>query len=509
MILTNKTLNMLWILVLSFWLTFLFVDQAFGPAKPANIIPETATIAQALDANDSLVANEEIPWHSVAPALSSTESTTDLVVLPTSSTAVESKQSNLADIRLLMDTYDQNKSDEVLIVLIQRLATEYQFDDANRYLQKLMQEPGYEKKLDVRVILYVLFHNTEVSANNPNAMQTILPLIEQYRSEGLLTKDDYAFYQWLINVWSQDYTWANKNWASLSSGIYTDIVQSYRRAIVEYSGSKNVPVYYQDALVALSMLKNWYFSVAKKLALSALLQNTDYILPYQILAYTNFLSNNWDVSAEYFLKLADFDQANKDQYMFLVWVSYYREWSYDKSVLFLNQVQWSWFTTDVYRYQLLCSLAEEDIDGAVRIRQKLLGQADLQISDFSQFFTTMFYLPYVNGQPLTLAHDNAALVTLYQNACSSTFSGWADICVYGEVWQSLSTPTWAWIASKLLYLSNTYHQSFLFHVVGDYYFQNKEYDFAKDAYTQALQGTTLANEKVLLTDKLQKVAHAQ
>lgn len=509
MILTNRTLYMLGILVLSFWLTFLFVDQAFGTAKPAVIVPETTTIAQALDANDSLVPNEELTWHSVASAVPSIESTPDLVALPTSSTAVESKQSSLADIRLLMDTYDQNKWDDVLVVLIQRLATEYQFDDANRYLQKLMQKPSYEKKLDVRVILYVLFHNTEVSSNDPQAVQSILPVIEQFRSEGLLTKDDYSFYQWLVNVRSQKYSEANKNWASISSGVYTDIVQSYRKAIVEYSGSKNAPVYYQDALVALSMLKNWYFSVAKKLALSALMQNTDYILPYQILAYTNFLSNNWDVSAEYFLKLADFDQTNRDQYMFLVGVSYYRQGEYDQSVLYLNQVQASGSLTDVYRYQLLSSLAMEDADGAIRIRQKLLGQPDLQATDFTQFFTTFFYQPYANGQPLTLYRDNTQLASMYIDVCARVLSGGADACTYGEVWLSLSTATWAWIASKLLYLSSTYHQSFLSHALGDYYFQNKEYDLAKDAYTQALASTTSSNEKILLNDKLQKASRAK
>jgi tetratricopeptide (TPR) repeat protein len=87
------------------------------------------------------------------------------------------------------------------------------------------------------------------------------------------------------------------------------------------------------------------------------MKDEEYILPYQILAYANFLSNNFDVSAEYFLKLADFDVANKENYLFLVGVSYYRMGEYDQAVLYLNQVKDPLLLTDVYRYELLSYLA--------------------------------------------------------------------------------------------------------------------------------------------------------
>ena len=87
------------------------------------------------------------------------------------------------------------------------------------------------------------------------------------------------------------------------------------------------------------------------------MKDDQYILPYQILAYANFLSNNFDVSAEYFLKLADFDAGNKENYLFLVGISYYRLGDYDQSVLYLNQVKDLSLLTDVYRYELLSYLA--------------------------------------------------------------------------------------------------------------------------------------------------------
>jgi tetratricopeptide (TPR) repeat protein len=162
------------------------------------------------------------------------------------------------------------------------------------------------------------------------------------------------------------------------------------------------------------------------------MKNEDYVLPYQILAYANFLSSNWDVAADYFLKLTDFDKINTDRYTFLVGVSYYRQGKYEQSLLYLNQVTDTGMLTDVYRYQLLSSLGIEDTDAAVRIRQKLLGQSDVQDSDFMQFFTSIFYQPYVNAQPFTIYQANPQLVSLYQDACSRLATS-KDVCTYGEV----------------------------------------------------------------------------
>jgi hypothetical protein len=54
------------------------------------------------------------------------------------------------------------------------------------------------------------------------------------------------------------------------------------------------------------------------LALYSLQQNSSYILPYQVLAYANFLTNSWDTSVEYLKKLVDLDPNNAEKYRFLM-----------------------------------------------------------------------------------------------------------------------------------------------------------------------------------------------
>jgi hypothetical protein len=54
------------------------------------------------------------------------------------------------------------------------------------------------------------------------------------------------------------------------------------------------------------------------LALYSLQQNANYILPYQVLAYANFLTNSRDTSVEYLKKLVDLDPNNAEKYRFLM-----------------------------------------------------------------------------------------------------------------------------------------------------------------------------------------------
>jgi len=96
---------------------------------------------------------------------------------------VNQRQSTLQDIRVLESIYHKNADVSVLVSLIQRLATNYQFADANKYLQLLMKQPGYEKMLDVNVVLYVLFHSDTISLQDAAGIDSILPLVTQYRSE--------------------------------------------------------------------------------------------------------------------------------------------------------------------------------------------------------------------------------------------------------------------------------------------------------------------------------------
>ena len=509
MFMDKKTVSLITLMLMWFRLTFLFVDHLFSPSvsSPTPVVwlslaeqERPDSIASELD-NTDIVPSQA---HNVASAaIASWE------IFPSSWNQLlppVPQQRTLEELHLLESVYKKNKDIHVLATLIQWLATNYQFTDAYTYAQELMKQPGYEKQLDVKTLLYVFLHSDEISLESSTSIQTVLsPLLQQWRGEGLLTQDDVTFYQWLFALWNKDYSGASASFQTLRTPSYLSVVQAYQQALSEATQQIWAPVYYKDALVSLAFLKHGYFAIAKRLALSVLSQNTSYILPYQVLAYANFLSTHREAAAQYFLTLIDLDHTHASEYTFLVGVSEYWMGNYDQSLLYLNQVQDTPVMTDVYRYQLLSSLALQDTDGALRIWQKLLWQSDIADWDFQFFFENFFFFPYRSGQPFTLYTQNTQLSTMYTQSCAQHFSGQQDVCLYGDIAQWLVQQNWTWLARPLLYLSTRYHQSYLYHVLGDYYVINKQYSQAKEAYSRALTLCDDANEEILLQNKLQKV----
>ena len=61
------------------------------------------------------------------------------------------------------------------------------------------------------------------------------------------------------------------------------------------------------------------------------------------------------------------------------------------------------------------------------------------------------------------------------------------------------------MGQKLLYLTENYHQSHLYHLLGDYYVSLKQYPMAKEYYLKALSISDTAPEQSLLQSKLANI----
>jgi tetratricopeptide (TPR) repeat protein len=147
-----------------------------------------------------------------------------------------------------------------------------------------------------------------------------------------------------------------------------------------------------------------------------MLQDESYILPYQILSYAHFLTNNRDTAIEYFLKLANFDKKNTEMYQFLVGVSYYRKNDFTSSILYLAQNKSPKYQTDTLRYLIINYLEIDEYTKAIESWQKILGQTDIKNSDFFLYFYNSFYKGYFS-QNRKIYETNEQLATLFIQEC--------------------------------------------------------------------------------------------
>ena len=485
----------IWSMILCFWLVILFLDGTFSSRLPIQeeIIPVAVT---------SFQETADEATHTVAPVSEVTAMISGVVHQSLGNSEI------FQDLHVLEYLYTKNKNPELLQPLVEKFLQYYQFDKANQYLALLVQNDGdyFKLSIDPRQVIYTRFHDSSLGLDSATALNEVFALAQEYRARNLLTHDDGLFYNGLKSLWIYDYPGATASFSQITDPRYKDFISSYESALANFVKIKNPPTYYRDGLVSLTLLKNWYFSFAKRLALHALLVNKDYVLPYQVLAYSNFLTHNREAAKEYFLKLADFDTSNDFLYKFLIGISYYWYGDYEQSILYLNQVTDGGLQVDVYRYMLLSYIQNDDTNNMTRMWQNLLGQPDLQASDFALFFDQMFYIPFRTAKPFTLYTENPQLADMYIGKCSTLFTGsQADVCVYGEVWLQLAKQNLSWMWPKLLSLTETYHQSHLYHLLGDYYASLKQYPMAKEYYIKALSISDTLTEQTILQNKLTNI----
>lgn len=407
--------------------------------------------------------------------------------------------SNTSDTEMLEKLYEKTKSEDVLKLLLNKLLWEYQFESAKKYIGDI--DVLKNNIVDSNSYFYMQINN--LSITDPNSMHKFMALVDQMKYRSFVSSDDYSFYQWLSKVWVKDYTNAETLFQQIQSPLYSNLISQFNDSIQKFNNQKWVPDYYQDSLIALVFMKNGYFSIANKLAVDSILQNKEYILPYQILAYSNFLTNNWSKSAENFYELISLDLENKDKYTFYIWVSQYRLWENTKSVLTLSQLTSnSQYKTDAYRYLLLNYQKLKDESRMIQVWQKLLGQDDLTESDFKTFYDIVFYKDFANNTKHTLYRQYKQMSYDYVFICYDRFWQENDTCLYGEIGLDIANENWSDLENNLIYLSNKYPQSHIFQALWDYYKKQKQTEKAKTYYLKAISLTDDLSQKNLIEQNL-------
>lgn len=493
----------LWFILLCGWVAFIFAD-AFDSNKFDGDVQESVKITQNVEeinihnSADTIVENNELNEENSILTTDDTmvevEKDPDLDlkiqeskqldsidVEKISLETLSSKVANRAEV--LESLYQKTKDEKVLKVLIDDLLSNYQFDKVREYLSDI--DIFTSQAIDKQSYIYT-YLNT-LSITDPNSMRNFINFIEQLKSKNLISSDEYLFYKWLQKIWDNDYDVAIETLKQISSNSYSSFVNQLESTISNFKSQKWMPSYYEDALISLVALKNGYFSIANKLAVYTILEADDYVLPYQVLAYSNFLTKNWDKAISYFYNLSSMDIENKNKYDFYLWISYYRKWEYENSVTTLYQlINDSTYKIDVYRYLLLNYEQLNRSEKMVQIWQKLLWEYNLTQSDFKYFYDTVFYKPFSKWEKSTIYEEYKQISYDMVSICYDKFWYKNDTCIYWEVWFNIANSFRSSVEENLLYLAENYPQASIYQALWDYYKKTNEKNKAKSYYIKAI-----------------------
>ena len=375
------------------------------------------------------------------------------------------------------------------------------FSEAEKYAQKLVKIAPTKENL--KKYLYVLFQTTNFF--DKKQVEKLKQVISLLYDKKVLNGDDLSFYNFLISLLSN---WDIKQISStlplmlkdIKDSTYKNLLQAFKNDLKTYEASKGSPKYYFQALVALDLLKFGYFGLAKNIAEQVHIQDSAYILPLQILAYSYFYMWNYQQAVKYFQQLKQQDISGENDYDFFIGVSYYWLWKYTKALLFLSQVgKKSSYYEDVLRYKLLSYMGIEDTQNVIKTIQELSNYKLNYVDYYNIFKYLLFKCKDCYKKNLKL------LVTLMKDCYSDVDKNHQYVCWYGK-W-NLFLKAWKTnlAVSYLKLLSNYFQDTYIWDTLAKYYEEKKDYKKARYYYLKELLYTSNPTKREELKRKIKEM----
>ena len=400
----------------------------------------------------------------------------------------------------LQRVFQQTKDRDVMNLIVETYLNEYQFIKAKKFIEDLPED--YRNELKPSLNLRVAFNSFSLSSKT--ITENLTSLVQDYSSKNEISEEDKNRYSSVIALVDRNYDrfFEIAAWfTSEKNKTFTSKLQWYKDQIAKQMW---MPEYYFDTLVSLELFNQWLFQPAKVLALYSLQQNSNYILPHQVLAYANFLTNSRDTSAEYLKKLVDLDPNNSEKYRFLMWVASYWDEKYEQSVVMLSMIKDEKLRLDTQRYLINDYLKLNQKNKLISSRNKLLWSEKLVASDFYTYFYETFFHPYSNWEEFQLYAYDTELANKMLRVCSITLENEEKaVCTYWTIGRNIAMWQFDGLEQYLLDLVAEYPQWYLYQALWDYYIQQWDLEKAKVYLIKAISLTQNKSERSQIKKLLQ------
>jgi tetratricopeptide (TPR) repeat protein len=374
------------------------------------------------------------------------------------------------------------------------------FKEAEKIAEQLIK--NHPTKDILLKYLYIKFQNTNFF--DQKQVNTLKSIVSWFYKEWILSLDDLTFYNFLIDLLSNWDTSKleivlNSLIKDIKNPVYKNILYSFKKDLEVYKNNPGAPLYYFKALVALDLLKYWYFWIAKNIAESVYIEDSDYVLPKQILAYSYFYMGNYKQALKYFHELKD-DVDNDNEYNFFIWISYYWLGDYRNALLYLAEVKKDFsYYLDVLRYEFLIYKKIKDTDKIIDVISSMLKYKLSYVDYYNIFKYLLFDCSNCYKENLKL------LVNLLKKCYKDTDSSTEYVCWYGKA--NLFYKSWKEkYAIKYFELLTKYFQdSYIYDILGKYYENKKNIKKARYYYLKELLYTIDEHKREQVKEKIKKL----
>lgn len=413
------------------------------------------------------------------------------------------KWEDTKQLNILENMYKITEVDSLLYIMIDKAISVYDFQNALKYIKILYAKKQWLDKLTFDTFMYVMINSLELNEDHIKDMESIL---NKFYGNNFIPKDQYDYYKALLSLSTIDIDSFKTTLFLLPDNKYTEIKKHVNAALNQFGKYKDSPQYYLYWLLSYTFFQHWYFNISQRLANEALQYNQKYILPLQVLAYSNFIWNNHEKAKEYFKKLLELDWENSDSYKFYLWISQYWAGNYTDCIVFLSQIKSGDYYKDSLRYLILAYDKIDDKKNMMNVFEQLSNQINLLEYDYYVFFDKIFYEPWTKKQWFDLYKQNTELTLKYLESCIETVNKKnIYICGYGRWWTFVANWDNEKALKYLLYLTKYYSRDYLFQKIADLYNAKWDLSKAKEYYIKAVIYSESEDTKKQSKDNLLKV----
>lgn len=401
----------------------------------------------------------------------------------------------------LAQQYHTSKDPNVGIQYITKLTKEFNYSQAYKEIQDF--DSMTLKKMNPHLVLRIFF-NSELIAKKTQNLTIIENLIGEFSTKKLITSNETQWYKALLTL----IRWDTKNFIlnlpifdKTSDSELKSTIDDIRIKAKQSTQGQDIPPYYTDGVIALSLFQHGYPFVAQQLSLAIVEQHPNYILPQQILAYSNMTLHQWSQAQSYFLQLITQDSKNITTYQFFAGVCSYWLGKYTDAILYLNQIPVNAIISDIIRYKILSYIALEDWTNTAKQMKNLLTQNDISNADMMLIRENTVFKPYMMGWSYAIIAKDSSILDLYIERCATQHND-PLICEIGKLAKDVQLNLNSYSDSYLKTLIAKFPRSYLYYILGDYYIKKGNKTEAQKAYVSALSLSTDEIIKKKITAKI-------
>lgn len=401
----------------------------------------------------------------------------------------------------LAKQYAATNDPQIGIQYITKLSKEFQYKQAYTELMKL--DSTTIKTMNPHLVLRIFFNSDLIVPRTQN-LTLIENMVGEMSANKLITTQETQWYKWLVTLlkWDQKTFLSNlpvfeKNDTSDIQGVVNDIRVKVRQSTQWH----DMPIYYTDGLLALSLFQYGYPYLAQQLSLQLLINQPNYILPKQILAYSHMILHEWSQAQSYFLQLIADDKKNTATYQFFAGVCSYWLEKYTDAIIYLNQIPTQNILSDAIRYKILSYIAIQDRTNTAKQMKYLLWQNDINNSDMMLIREQTVFKPYMAGTDYYILAKDSSIIDLYIERCKNEKFE-ETICKIWQVAKETTLRTTTYNDTYLTGILSDFPRSYLYYILGEYYLKNNKPTEAQKALISAFSLSTDPIIKNKITTKM-------